>query len=169
MSATDGSIMASAIRGQSSTDPFMHGCIHSMDIQVVPLGNSCVLDTIRDDPIQTTLGNGEKVLLLAQVHIKSSHSTKQPGHVRHRSDDLIDDLEYQLGDSNLEYIRVSVKYNHSAFFCQSRPDIIDNMIEGGTKLETFATAVIKQHDHRSPWSPNIAPTYNPITSIVHDN
>ncbi|KAK1699874.1 hypothetical protein BDP55DRAFT_209830 [Colletotrichum godetiae] len=53
MSDTDGSTMASAVRGQSSTDPFMHGCIHSMDIQVVPLGNSCILDTIRDDPIQT--------------------------------------------------------------------------------------------------------------------
>lgn len=116
-----------------------------------------------------TLGNGERTLLLAQVLIKSPRSLKQPGHVKRRSDELIDDLEYQLGDSNLEYIRVSVKYNHSAFFCQSRPDIIDNITEGGTKLETFATAVIKQHNHRSPWSPSLAPTYNPIASIVREN
>ncbi|KAK7448999.1 hypothetical protein Landi51_06079 [Colletotrichum acutatum] len=167
--AGDGPTSVSGVNNQSSTDPFRHGCIHSMDIQVVPLGNSCILETIRDDPIQTTLGNGERVLLLAQVLIKSPRSTKQPGHVKHRSDELIDDLEYQLGDSNLEYIRVSVKYSHSAFFCQSRPDIIDNITEGGTKLETFATAVIKQHNHQSPWSPSLAPTYNPIASIVREN
>ncbi|EXF76319.1 hypothetical protein CFIO01_05401 [Colletotrichum fioriniae PJ7] len=169
ISAGDGSSLVGRANDQSSADPFRHGCIHSMDIQVVPLGNSCILETIRDDPIQTTLGNGERTLLLAQVLIKSPRSLKQPGHVKRRSDELIDDLEYQLGDSNLEYIRVSVKYNHSAFFCQSRPDIIDNITEGGTKLETFATAVIKQHNHRSPWSPSLAPTYNPIASIVREN
>ncbi|KAK1507987.1 ubiquitin-conjugating enzyme [Colletotrichum costaricense] len=100
---------------------------------------------------------------------RSTAVTTQQGHVKHRSDELIDDLEYQLGDSNLEYIRVSVKYNHSAFFCQSRNDIIDNIAEGGTKLETFATAIVKQHNHRSPWSPSPAPTYNPIASIILGN
>ncbi|KAI3544513.1 ubiquitin-conjugating enzyme [Colletotrichum filicis] len=116
--------------------------------------------------------NDDIVLLLAQVLVKSPRSTAvttQQGHVKHRSDELIDDLEYQLGDSNLEYIRVSVKYNHSAFFCQSRNDIIDNIAEGGTKLETFATAIVKQHNHRSPWSPSPAPTYNPIASIILGN
>ncbi|KAI3551804.1 hypothetical protein CABS03_09159 [Colletotrichum abscissum] len=171
-SAEHESALLSRLNNQSSTDPFRHGCIHSMDIQIVPLGNSCILETIRDDPVQTTLGNNDIVLLLAQVLVKSPRSTAvttQQGHVKHRSDELIDDLEYQLGDSNLEYIRVSVKYNHSAFFCQSRNDIIDNIAEGGTKLETFATAIVKQHNHRSPWSPSPAPTYNPIASIICGN
>ncbi|KAG7065743.1 ubiquitin-conjugating enzyme [Colletotrichum scovillei] len=163
------SALLSGVNKQSSTDPFRHGCIHSMDIQIVSLGTSCILETIRDDPIQTTLGNGDNALLLAQVLVKSPRSTAvttQQGHVKHRSDELIEDLEYQLGDSNLEYIRVSVKYNHSAFFCQSRSDFIDDIAEGGTKLETFATAIVKQHNHRSPWSPSSAPTYNPIPSII---
>ncbi|KXH41888.1 hypothetical protein CSIM01_02724 [Colletotrichum simmondsii] len=169
ISVENESALLSGVNNQSSTDPFRHGCIHSMDIQIVPLGTSCILETIRDDPIQTTLGIDDSVLLLAQVLAKSPRSTAvttQQGHVKHRSDELIDDLEYQLGDSNLEYIRVSVKYNHSAFFCQSRDDFIDNIAEGGTKLETFATAVVKHHNHRSPWSPSSAPAYNPIPSII---
>ncbi|KAG7048578.1 ubiquitin-conjugating enzyme [Colletotrichum scovillei] len=47
------SALLSGVNKQSSTDPFRHGCIHSMDIQIVSLGTSCILETIRDDPIQT--------------------------------------------------------------------------------------------------------------------
>ncbi|OHE94349.1 ubiquitin-conjugating enzyme [Colletotrichum orchidophilum] len=127
-------------------------------------GSACAAISSRDD---STLADGNdnqpSAGVLRYLYILEIIQDEP----KQTSDELIDDLEYQLGSSNLEYIRVLVKYNHSAFFCKSRSGIIDNMTEAGTRLETFATAAIKRHNHRSPWSPSRALTYNPIMSIVY--
>ncbi|KAK2063513.1 hypothetical protein LY76DRAFT_612898 [Colletotrichum caudatum] len=153
---------------QEAEDPWKGGCIHSMSIQVIPTGNNRILDVIRDDPIPTTLGNNEMILLLVHVLLDRPHPRKQAGHVRQRSDELIEDLQYQLGDSWLDYVRVVVKYNHSAFPLQSRCEAVNGVVEMGTKLETSVKAVIRHRNYQSPWSHCPAPTTNPVVSITYD-
>ncbi|KAK1988529.1 hypothetical protein LZ30DRAFT_5469 [Colletotrichum cereale] len=153
---------------QDLEDPWKYGCIHSMSIQITPTGNNCILDVIQDTPIPTTLGNNEVILLLVHVFLDQHRPTKQAGHVRQRSDELIKDLQYQLGDSRLDYVRVVVKYNHSTFPLLPRSDAADDVVEMGTRLETSVKAIIKHRNYQSPWSPCPAPTLNPVLSIVYD-
>ncbi|KAK2046472.1 hypothetical protein LZ31DRAFT_462273, partial [Colletotrichum somersetense] len=153
---------------QGAEDPWKDGCIHSMSIQVIPTGNNRILDVIRDDPIPTSLGNNEMILLLVHVLLDRPHPKKQAGHVRQRSDELIEDLQYQLGDSWLDYVRVVVKYNYSAFPLQSRCEAVNGVVEMGTKLETSVKAIIRHRNYQSPWSPCPAPTTNPVLSITYD-
>ncbi|GKT85400.1 LOW QUALITY PROTEIN: ubiquitin-conjugating enzyme [Colletotrichum tofieldiae] len=136
--------------------------------KIIPAGNYWILDVLQDNPTPTTLGNNERILLLVHVHLEQPPPGKQAGHVRQRSDELIEYLEYQLGDSRLEYLRVVVKYNHSAFPPPTRSDAVDGVVEVGTKLETSAIAIIKYHNCRSLWSPCPAPTINPVLRIVYD-
>ncbi|EFQ27755.1 uncharacterized protein GLRG_02899 [Colletotrichum graminicola M1.001] len=153
---------------RDAEDPWKYGCIHSMSIQIMPTGNNCILDVIRDNPIPTTLGNNEMILLLVHILLDQSRPKSQAGHVRQRSDELIEDLQYQLGDSRLDFVRVVVKYNHSAFPLQSRSEAVDGVVEMGTKLETSVKAIIKHRNYQSQWSPCPAPTTNPVLSITYD-
>ncbi|KAK1998660.1 hypothetical protein LX36DRAFT_22458 [Colletotrichum falcatum] len=149
-------------------DHWKCGYIHSMSIQIIPTGNNCILDVIRDTPTPTTLGNNETILLLVHVLLDRPRPEKQAGHIRQRSDELIKDLQYQLGDSRLDYVQVVVRYNHSAFPLQSRSEAVNGAVEMGTKLETSVKAIIKHRNYQSPWSPCPAPTINPVLSITYD-
>ncbi|KAK1857353.1 hypothetical protein CCHR01_00134 [Colletotrichum chrysophilum] len=98
---------------------------------------------------------GLKVLVLAHVHFEAKGPIpfRPNGHIRQRSDDLIDDLEDQLGSSRVEYLRIVVKYKHSAFPKCGRSDTVDGVADVETKLETSATAALQHLNHRSLWSP----------------
>ncbi|KAK1965131.1 hypothetical protein LY78DRAFT_108919 [Colletotrichum sublineola] len=153
---------------RDAEDHWKYGCIHSMSVQIIPTGNNCILDIIQDNPIPTTLGNNETILLLVHVLLDQPRPVKEAGHVRQRSDELIEDLQYHLGDYRLDYVQVVVKYNHSAFPPQPRSEAIDGVVEMGTRLETSVKAIIKHRNCQSPWSPCPAPTINPVLSITYD-
>ncbi|KAL6883930.1 hypothetical protein HDV57DRAFT_493214 [Trichoderma longibrachiatum] len=99
---------------------------------------------------------GSSVLLLVHVLCHSgiaSPATRQYKHQRQRSEELIEDLEMQLGSSFMSFVNIHVTYSHSAF--------PSHLGSGGaelsslyTKLRTSAEATVKLHNALSPWSPH---------------
>ncbi|KAF4920178.1 Protein crossbronx-like protein [Colletotrichum viniferum] len=149
-----------------------YGCIYDMDIQLIPLGNNCILEIIQEDePTPSMLFPGLKVLVLAHVHFEAKGPIpfRPNGHIRQRSDELIDDLEDQLGSSRVEYLRIVVKYKHSAFPKCGRSDTVDGVADVETKLETSATAALQHLNHRSLWSPCAMLAPNPLFGIIHQH
>lgn len=114
---------------------------------------------------------GLKVLVLAHVHFEAKGPIpfRPNGHIRQRSDELIDDLEDQLGSSRVEYLRIVVKYKHSAFPNCGKSDTVDGVADVETKLETSATAALQHLNHRSLWSPCAMLAPNPLFGIIHQH
>ncbi|KAF6820162.1 hypothetical protein CSOJ01_00865 [Colletotrichum sojae] len=153
----------------SVSDPFQHGYIHDMSIKVTPVRGNRILETIQEEPTPSMLFLGVTVLLLVNVSLTSPGSSNNTNHFRPISDELIDDLETQLGSAMTEYLKVTIKYKHSAFPTDARSGPMDGVSDVGTILETSATAVVPQHNRRSPWSPCPAPTSNPLFAIIHQH
>jgi hypothetical protein len=86
--------------------------------------------------------------------------------VRQRSDDLIDDLELQLGSAGMTYMHIRIRYSHSAFSDLRNADVMSGISDMQTRVETNVTAVIKRHNAGSPWSPRPVPGINPLVEIA---
>ncbi|KAF9881828.1 hypothetical protein CkaCkLH20_00974 [Colletotrichum karsti] len=115
-----------------------YGCIYDMNIQLIPVGNNCILEMIQEDePTPTMIFLGLKVLVLANIHFEPQGPVpfKPNGHIRQRSDELIDDLENQLGSSRVEYLRIVVTYKHSAFPKHDKSDPVDGVADTASEPE----------------------------------
>jgi len=117
----------------------------------------------------STLYLGFKLLVLAHVRLKPMQSPLVQGHRKLDSDELIQDLEYQLGDTTTEYLNIQVSFRHSGFPEVDRQLCIAGVTRTQTKIETYAVAVIKRHNSSSPWSPPPAPQTNPLSAIIASN
>lgn len=111
-----------------------------------------------------TAGHG--ALVLANVELDVASSPKLRGHIRSQSDELMDDLEHQLGSMQCEYMKVNLIYRHSAFSFVSVTGDNNNIIKPQTKIWTTFTASLTQHNVTSPWSPPPAPTPNRLMRII---
>ncbi|KAK3379947.1 hypothetical protein B0T24DRAFT_176105 [Lasiosphaeria ovina] len=158
----------------SASDVFQYGCLHDVSVQVLPTSNTAVIEVLDDSACaKNTLYPGSRLLVVAHVRLLStslsSYNTR--GHARQSSDDLIKDLEYQLGSTTVEYLQVRVTYRHSGFPQQHGPPslyntAVDRVVGVQTTMETTAVAVIKRHNSSSPWSPRSAPQPNPLFEII---
>ncbi|KAL2208842.1 hypothetical protein CC79DRAFT_1320404 [Sarocladium strictum] len=84
---------------------------------ILPTNGTTVVQVLKEQDFPTTICAGSGILLLAELRINRplALNTRSEGHVRQRSDELIEDLELQLGDLRTEYMRVRLCYAHSAF------------------------------------------------------
>lgn len=96
---------------------------------------------------------GSSVLVLVKVmfQLTGASSPRQHRHSRQRSDELMEDLQLQLGDSFVTYMNINVSYSHSAF--PPQPAAATEVSALHTKLTTTAEATVKIHNAFSPWSP----------------
>lgn len=117
-------------------------------------------------PVLRNFSAGCKALVLANVELDIASSTQLSGHVRSQSDELMDDLEYQLGSAQCEYMKINIVYRHSAFSFVSENEDSNGVIKPQTKIRTTFTATIAQHNAASPWSPPPAPTPNRLVGII---
>lgn len=104
----------------------------------------------------STICAGSGVLLLAQIRFKPENRLAANGrkqHVRQTSEELIEDLEMQLGDFPMETMHIKVSYSHSAFPENPSTETLDGVSAVHSRMETMAMATVKRHDSRSPWSP----------------
>lgn len=145
-----------------------YGCLCDIKVDVEPTANSAVLEVIENFSAPTTLSPGCAILALVNVELNLANYSRIRGHIRSNSDDLIEDLEDQLGSAQCEYLTVSLVYQHSAFM----PSInnIDNddtnssssgVIRSQTKIRTAYTAAVNRHNAASPWSPPPPPAPAP--------
>lgn len=89
------------------------------------------------------------------------------------SDDLMVELENDLGHAITSYLTVRLTYKHSAFANHKMAaEISDGMTSHVTRLQTEATASIKRHNLQSAWSPRTSQTMstplatNPLIDLI---
>ncbi len=172
------------------------GYLYDVDIEVLPTLNSSIIEVLGSIPSPTyvtdyppfhsapprdtqdakmprrTLIPGARLLLLVHVRldVHRPSQTTRSGHQRQKSEDLIDDLELQLGNTATEYLQIRLTYCHSGFPQQDANSARNIPSPRGTsvrtRLETVATAAIKRHNVESGWSPLPAPWNNPLLEII---
>ncbi|KAF7550040.1 hypothetical protein G7046_g8142 [Stylonectria norvegica] len=136
---------------------FEFGCLYDLNIEILPTPGTSVLQVLREQSFPTSVPHGHRaticagssVLILAklQVSVKSASQVKgNSAHVRQKSDDLIEDLEVELGDSQVGYMQIVVTYSHSAFPHLANTESVDGVSTLQSKLETTATATMKLHN-----------------------
>ncbi|KAK3688508.1 hypothetical protein B0T22DRAFT_512051 [Podospora appendiculata] len=186
--------------GSSQTDVFQYGCLYDVSVEVLPTSSSVVIEVLDDGACaNSTLYPGSRLLVVAHIRLLSGASSSSPpataaaaaaaaprGHARQSSDDLIEDLEYQLGSTATEYLQVRMTYRHSVFpqrgddasrpgtasssssllASRRRPTTDDGVSSIQTAMVTICRAAIKRHNALSPWSPRPAPQPNPLFEII---
>lgn len=121
---------------------------------------------------RTTLHLGSRLLLLVHVRLLPTAprcNSRSSRHRRQSSDDLIEDLEYHLGSTKLDYLQVLIRYQHSGFSQRAwlpRTTTIDGIMSLKTMVETTAIAAIKLQGSSSLWSPRDALQPNPLFEII---
>ncbi|KAI3397759.1 hypothetical protein diail_10412 [Diaporthe ilicicola] len=115
-----------------------NGCLCDIKVDIEPTANSAVLEVIENFSAPTSLQAGSEILVLVNVELDLANHSRIRGHIRSHSDDLMEDLEDQLGSAQCEYLTVSLIYQHSAFapsICAS-----NGVTRAQTKMRTTYTA-----------------------------
>lgn len=120
--------------------------------------------------VDRTFVAGSKALILVNVELDLTNFSRLRGHIRSQSEELMEDLESQLGSAQCEYLKVNVIYRHSAFTSVTAPGgpagSNSGIVKSQTKIRTTFTAAITRHNAASPWSPPPAPTPNRLLGII---
>ncbi|TFB03770.1 hypothetical protein CCMA1212_004604, partial [Trichoderma ghanense] len=133
------------------------GYLYDVIVDILPTPQSSILQIIRQQDIQATMFVGSSVLLLVHVLCRSGVAScppRQYKHPRQRSEELMEDLEMQLGNSFMPFVNIHVTYSHSAFPSHLASGEGVEMSSLYTKLRTSAEATVKLHNALSPWSPH---------------
>jgi len=133
----------------------------------------------RDCQVSEIVGNlhelkiiraSETQLVLAKIRVPRVTSSAQAS--ESISDDLMAELENDLGRTLTLYLTVRLTYKHSAFPNCRKPAGSDGMVFHLTRLNTEAAAIIKRHNPQSAWSPRTSQTMdgpldvNPLLSLI---
>lgn len=119
--------------------------------------------------IRSTICAGSSILLLAEVSVERSQLRPTPRKDKHRrqqSDELIEDLEFELGDTRMDYMQIRVSYSHSFFPNIVTIETLDGVSNLQSTMETMATASLKVCNGQSVWSPLPAPAPNALFQLI---
>ena len=137
----------------SAIDVESYGCLRGMQVDLLPGPAAKVCAVFGDLHTTKVIHVHQTQLILAKIRLAPI--------VRHKKEssaDLIADLESQLGDSSVNFMKVRLTYHHSAFSHHK------------TCLVTETSAAIRRHNPQSAWSPRISRTIqsdvNPVTRLV---
>lgn len=141
-----------------------YGYLYNIKVDILPTAESSVIDLIGDTVVRT-ISPGSRLLILACIRLGAAKVYK-PRLAKRSSENLIADIEYQLGNVSTEYVQVRVNYCHSGF-----PTFGDALAQDGisayhTRLETVTTGAIKRHNPASTWSPQPTPACSPLFAII---
>ncbi|KAI1633410.1 hypothetical protein F4809DRAFT_28594 [Biscogniauxia mediterranea] len=143
-----------------------YGYLYDIKVEVLPTTQTSIIDLVNDNNAPSILGPGSSLLLLAYVYIGTSRHSQSNKSLRHEPNNIIADLEYQLGSVEIEYLQVRISYCHSGFPSFKEPSFDDNVSSCQTRLESTAIGVIKRQNSISTWSPRPNSTSNPLSSII---
>ncbi|KAK2135603.1 hypothetical protein NOF04DRAFT_1365809 [Fusarium oxysporum II5] len=157
-------------RDQETGDIYDDGGLNDLDVQILPTEESSVIRILQEQPFPIhRLDPGSSIFLLAQVQVRVSKGMRRCRQKcsRLESDDLIEALKEELGDSTVSYMTVRLSYRNSAFpMCQDMGIVEDDMFSMHSKIETVATASVKLHNAMSLWSPPPVSRSNPLLPLV---
>ncbi|KAI5463337.1 hypothetical protein BGZ63DRAFT_381172 [Mariannaea sp. PMI_226] len=106
------------------------------------------------------------------MDIKKLPHTRKPwhGHARQTSEDLIEDLEAELGDCDVGYAHVRLSYCHTAFPSTMDPEALteksSSVSSVQSRVDTVATASVKIHNSLSLWSRPNPPRVGCLQPII---
>ncbi|RYP11029.1 hypothetical protein DL765_007905 [Monosporascus sp. GIB2] len=141
-----------------------YGYLYDIKIDVLPTARSSVTDIIDDDT--RIISPGSSLLILAYVEVDASKPPQASGKRKIEPDDLIADLEFQLGSVKTEYVQVRLRYCHSGFPMLEDVSTTSGISSRQSRLETTAVGVVKQHSTTSIWSPRPTPPSNALFPII---
>ncbi|KAJ4389975.1 hypothetical protein N0V93_007448 [Gnomoniopsis smithogilvyi] len=162
-------------RSHDSTRSEEHGAtvpgfLYDLHIEVESTHNSRVLEVVEHDASPNIFTAGSKALVLVNVELDLTNFSRLRGHIRSRSDELMEDLENQLGSLQYEYLKVNLVYRHSIFSSAAvfpgNASSIGGITKSDTKIRTDFTAAINRYDAASPWSPPPAPAPNRLVGVI---
>ncbi|KAF5554337.1 hypothetical protein FPHYL_8481 [Fusarium phyllophilum] len=145
------------------------GSLNDLDVQILPTEESSVVRILQEQPFPIhRLDPGSSIFLLAQVQVRVSKGMRRRQKCsRLESDNLIEALKEELGDSAVSYMTVRLSYRNSSFpMCQDMGIVEDDMFSMHSKIETVATASVKLHNAMSLWSPPPVSRSNPLLPLV---
>ncbi|KAF5536031.1 hypothetical protein FMEXI_10531 [Fusarium mexicanum] len=146
------------------------GGLGDLDVQILPTEESSVIRILQEQPFPIhRLDPGSSIFLLAQVQVRVSKGMRRCKQKcsRLESDNLMEALKEELGDSTVSYMTVRLSYRNSAFpMCQDMGIVEDDTFSMHSKIETVATASVKLHNAMSFWSPPPVSRSNPLLPLV---
>ncbi|KAK4151267.1 hypothetical protein C8A00DRAFT_36093 [Chaetomidium leptoderma] len=159
---------------QPFTDELRYGFLYDVSVEILPTSKSTVIEVLDNKAYTTILHPGSRVLFVAHIRLEPAARRRPPTHVRQNSDDLIEDLERQLGGTMTDYVEVRVTYRHSGFPHRhgqttgtTKTTAPDGIVSLQTTMQTTGIATIKRHNSASPWSPPpCMPRPNPIFEVI---
>lgn len=142
------------------------GYLYNLQVDVLPVPQIAVIEVIQcHRPKNLSLGSS--MLVLAKVQIDRTQSPQLDRTPVRRSNELIADLESELGVPGIRYLQVRLRYNHSGFPASNRVTATDGMVDCRTSLETTVTAVLEQQAlHLSAWELPTRATESSLFGIV---
>ncbi|KAI0966851.1 hypothetical protein F4678DRAFT_260247 [Xylaria arbuscula] len=118
------------------------GLLYNIQVDIIPVPQTVVVDVIQDEK-KRKLGLGSSMLILAKVRM--DHRQRQSDRAMiQKSNELIADLESELGAASIKYLQVRLRYNHSGFPASNEAISADGTTDWQTQLETTLTGVIAQ-------------------------
>ncbi|KAI1190452.1 hypothetical protein F5B17DRAFT_73684 [Nemania serpens] len=142
------------------------GHLYNLQVDVLPVPQTAVIEVIQCHRPRS-LNLGSSMLVLAKVQINRTQSPQLDMTPVRRSNELIADLESELGVSGIRYLQVRLRYHHSGFPASNRAIATDGTVDCRTSLETTVTAVLeKQALHLSAWQLPTRPTESSLFGIV---
>ncbi|KAL2261476.1 hypothetical protein VTK26DRAFT_4077 [Humicola hyalothermophila] len=134
--------------------------LNDVSIEILPTTRSTIVEVLDPRTCKTrAVGSDSQYLVVAHIRLLPAVPQRPRTHLRQSSDELIEDLERQLGGISNEYIQVRVTYRHPAFLDGPTQavetewiDDADNVVRVQTAVQTTAVAAIKRHNSTSPWS-----------------
>ena len=111
---------------------------------------ACVL---ADLSIDRTIYAGTSVLLIVHLQLHGKDDKGSRGHIRCRSEELMEELELQLGDVRTQLLTVNISYLHSAFpTINNARSTEDGLCHLESRMETTATAALVRSRSDSVWA-----------------
>ncbi|KAH7328197.1 hypothetical protein B0I35DRAFT_472940 [Stachybotrys elegans] len=152
-----------AFDGSRPLDRFFEfGCMYDLNVRILPTARASIVQVFHEEQFPTTIHAGSSILLLVHAMLDSREVARR----RQHSEELIEDLELQLGESRVEYMDIYITYSHSAFPEHKTPEVNNGICSLQSRMETTATASLKICDTFSPWSPQPASASNPLWQLL---
>ncbi|KAG6301472.1 hypothetical protein E4U09_005201 [Claviceps aff. purpurea] len=147
---------------------FDFGCLYDLTAEVHSTQDATVVEVIQEQSWPTTIYAGTSVLLIVHLQLNTADNQGAWGHSRCRSEELMDELELQLGDVQTQLMSVKISYLHSAFPKINNPcSTEDGLCHLESRMETTATAALVRNCSSSVWaSRNRASTQSSLFPLM---